>query len=341
MVGGKPVPRRDAPRLAPLARLAAALLLLVSGALSVRAATQPERSYPTRPIRMIVSFAPGGSVDLVARLIGQRLAEAWGQQVVVDNRPGAGGNLSAELAAKAAPDGYTLYVCSASLVVNVSLYKKVAYDPLKDFAPITLLASVQNVLVAHPAFPAKSVKDLIALAKKSPGRINYASTGSGTSGHLAMELFKSMAGIDLTHIPYKAVGQAQADLISGQVSLWFPTIPGALPHIKAGRMHALAAAGTQRSPALPGLPTVAESGLPGFEASTWYPLLAPGATPQPIITKLNSQVIAILRMSDVNDQLMRQGVEPVGSSPAELVSHLKSELGKWAKVVQASGAHAE
>lgn len=290
---------------------------------------------------MIVSFAPGGSVDLVARLVGQKLAEASGQQIVIDNRPGAGGNLSAELAAKAPPDGYTIYVCSASLVVNASLYRRLPYDPLKDFSPITLLASVQNVLVAHPSLEAKNVKELIALAKKAPGKINYASTGSGTSGHLTMELFRSMAGIDLTHIPYKAVGQAQTDLISGQVSLWFPTIPGALPHIRAGRMHALAVAGAKRSAALPELPTVAESGLPGFEASTWYPALAPAGTPKAIINRLNAQIVAILNMRNVGDQLMRQGVEPVGSSSLELASHLRTELAKWAKVVQVSGARVD
>lgn len=297
--------------------------------------------YPARPIRLIVAFAPGGSVDLVGRLIGQKLSEAWGQQVIIDNRPGAGGNLSAELAARATPDGYTIYICSASLVVNPSLYRKLPYDPLKDFAPITLLASVQNVLVSHPSLPAKNVKELIALAKKAPGKINYASTGSGSSGHLTMELLKSMAGIDLTHVPYKVIGQATTDLLSGQVSLWFPTIPGALPHIKAGRMSALAVAGAKRSPALPEVPTVAESGVLGFEASTWYPILAPAGTPKAIVDKLNTRLVAILNTPEVNAQLVRQGVEPIGSSPAQLASHLKIELTKWAKVVQVSGARVD
>ncbi len=293
--------------------------------------------YPQRPVRLIVAFAAGGSADVVARVIGQKLSESIGQQVVIDNRPGAGGNLSAEIAARAAPDGYTLYMSSASLVVNVSLYRKVAYDPVRDFAPVTLLASAQNVLVAHPSVPARNVKDLIALARKTPGRINYASTGSGTSGHLAMELFRSMAGIDMTHVPYKAVGQAQVDLLAGQVSLWFPTIPGALPHIKAGKMIALAVSGAKRSPALPDVPTVAEAALPGFEASTWYPILAPAKTPAAIVDQLNRQLVAIVTAPQVREQLLQAGVEPIGSSPQALADHIRVELAKWAKVVQVSG----
>jgi tripartite-type tricarboxylate transporter receptor subunit TctC len=294
-------------------------------------------AYPARPIRLIVSFAPGGSVDVVARLVGNKLSEAWGQQVVIDNRPGAGGNLSAEIAARAAPDGYTLYMCSASLVVNPSLYRKVGYDPVRDFAPVTLLASVQGVLVVNPSVPAKSVSDFIALAKKSPGRINYASTGSGTSGHLAMELFKTMAGIDLVHVPYKAAGQAQVDLIAGQVSAWIPTIPGALPFIKAGKMSALGVSGAKRSPALPDTPTIAEAGLRGYEASTRYPVLAPAGTPQAIVARANRQLAAIVTSRDLADQLLQSGVEPIGSTPDELAVHIRSELPKWAKLIKAAG----
>ena len=311
--------------------------LIFSGGASVCATAVSPLTYPARPIRLIVSFAPGGSVDVVARIVAQRMSESFGQQVVIDNRPGAGGNLSAELAARAAPDGYTLYMSSASLVVNVSLYRKVAYDPIKDFAPVTLLASVQNVLVAHPALPARTVPELIALARKTPARINYASTGSGSSGHLAMELFKSMAGIDLTHVPYKAAAQAQVDLMAGQVSLWFPTIPGALPFIRAGKINALAVSAGARSPVLPEVPTVAESGLQGFEASTWYPLLAPVRTPVAIINKLTYELVAIMRAPQVREQLTHAGVEPIGSTAAELASHLQTELRKWAKVVQLAG----
>jgi tripartite-type tricarboxylate transporter receptor subunit TctC len=307
-------------------------------ALATSAAAADAAAYPSRPIRFIVPFATGGSVDVLARLIGQKLTDAWGQQVVIDNRPGAGGNLSAEIAARAAPDGYTLYMSSASLVVNVSLYRKVGYDPVRDYEPVTLLASAQNVLVANPSLPAKTVSELITLAKKMPGKINYASTGSGTSGHLTMELFKSMAGIDLVHVPYKAVGQAQVDLIAGQVSLWFPTIPGALPHIKAGRMNALAVSGASRSPGLPHVPTVAESGVRGFDATTWYAVLLPTRTPPAIVEQLNRQLVAIVKTPPVRDQLLQSGVEPIGSSPRELAAHIKSELVKWAKVVQVSGA---
>jgi tripartite-type tricarboxylate transporter receptor subunit TctC len=311
--------------------------------LSQRPATAADaaQSYPSRPVRMIVSFAPGGSVDLVARLIGHKLTEAWGQQIVIDNRPGAGGNLSAELAARAAPDGYTLYISSASLVVNVSLYRKVGYDPVKDFAPITLLATVQNVLVAHPSLPAKNVKELIALAKRQPGKINYASTGSGSSGHLTMELFKAAAGIDILHVPYKVIGQARTDILAGQISLWFGTVPALLPHIRSGKLRALAVAGGKRSPALPEVPTVAESGLPGFEAFTWYPVLAPAGTPKPVVAKLNSEIVAILKTPEVHERLTSQGVEPVGSTPAQLAGHLRTELAKWAKAVQVSGARVD
>jgi tripartite-type tricarboxylate transporter receptor subunit TctC len=308
-------------------------LFAVSGTSVVNA-----QSYPARPIRLVVSFAAGGGVDLVARLIGQKLSEAWNQQVVIDNRPGAGGNVSAEMVAKSPPDGYTLYLSSASVVVNASLYKSLPYDPLKDFSPVTLLVNAHNVLVAHPALPAKNIRGLIALAKKRPGQINYASTGSGSSGHLAMELFRSMAGIELTHVPYKVIGQTTADLLSGQVSLWFPTMPGVMQHIKGGRMMALGVSGSRRAPALPNVPTIAEAGVPGYDASTWYPLLAPAGTPAAIVDKLNAQLAAILAIADVREKLQAQGIEPVGSSPAQLGAHLKSEMVKWEKVVRLSGA---
>jgi tripartite-type tricarboxylate transporter receptor subunit TctC len=297
--------------------------------------------FPNRPIRLIVAFAPGGSVDLVARLLAQKLAERWGQQVVVDNRPGAGGNVSAEIAARAAGDGYTLYLCSASFVVNPLLYGNVQYDPVKDFAPVSLVAVVQSVLVANPKLPATSVKELIALAKAKPGQIHYASTGSGTSGHLIMELFKSMVGIDLVHVPYKIIGQAQNDLISGQVSLWFPTAPGALPHIEAGRMRALAVAGAKRSPALPEVPTASEAGVKGFDAATWYALLAPVRTPREIVSRVNGEVVQILKRPEFHERLSAMGVESLGSSPEHLAQHIRSELPKWARVVKQSGARVD
>ena len=299
------------------------------------------RSYPVRPIRLIVAFAPGGSVDVVARLVGQKLTDALAQQVVIDNRPGAGGNVSAEIAARSAPDGYTLYICSASLVANASLYRTIPYDPVKDFAPVTLLAFAQSVLVAHPAFPAKSVKEVIALARKTPGKIDYASPGSGSSGHLVMELFKSMAGIDLVHVPYKVMSQLQADVIAGQVPLAFSTIPGALPHISAGRMTPLAVSGARRSPALPSVPTVAEAGVPGYEATTWYPVLAPAGTPEGIIDKMNAHLLAIVRAPDLQERFLAMGIEPAGSTPIELAQHIKRELVKWSRVVQLSGARVD
>lgn len=299
------------------------------------------QSYPARPLRLIVAFAPGGSVDVVARLVGQKLGESLGQQVVIDNRPGAGGNVSAEIAARAAPDGYTLYICSASLVANPSLYRKVAYDPIKDFAPVTLLASAQSVLVAHPGFIAKSVKDLVALAKKTPGKINYASPGSGSSGHLTMELFKSLTGVDLVHVPYKIMSQLQGDLIAGQVPLAFSTIPGALPHIQAGRMLPLAVSGARRSSVLPSVPTVAEAGVPGYEATTWYPILVPAGTPRAIVHKLNAELVAIVKAPEMKERFVSMGVDAIGSTPEELATHLKSELRKWEKVVQLSGARVD
>jgi len=302
------------------------------------AATAHAQTYPARPIRLVVSFAAGGGVDLVARMIGQKLAEAWGQQVVIDNRPGAGGNLSAEIVAKSPADGYTIYLSSASIVVNASMYKTLPYDPLRDFAPVTLLVNAHNVLVAHPSLPAKNIRELIALAKKAPGQINYASTGSGTSGHLAMELFRSMAGIELTHIPYKVIGQTTADLLSGQISLWFPTMPGVLQHIRSGRMNALGVSGSRRAPVLPNVPTIAEAGVPGYDASTWYPLLAPAGTPVAVIEKLNAQLVAILATGEVRDKLQAQGIEAAGSTPLQLAAHLKSEMIKWEKVVRLSGA---
>ncbi len=318
-----------------ISRFCCALLCILSLSFGIEVFAQ---SYPARPIRLVVSFAAGGGVDLVARLVGQKLSEAWNQQVVIDNRPGAGGNVSAELVAKSPADGYTIYMSSASVVVNSSLYKSLPYDPLKDFAPVTLLVSAHNVLVAHPSLPAKNIRELIALAKKKPGQINYASTASASSGHLAMELFRRMAGIERVHVAYKVIGQTTADLLSGQVSLWFPTMPGVMQHIKGGRMTALGVSGNRRAPALPNVPTIAEAGLAGYDASTWYPLLAPAGTPPAVVDKLNAQLVTILAMTDVREKLQAQGIEPVGSSPAQLAAHLKSELVKWEKVVRLSGA---
>jgi tripartite-type tricarboxylate transporter receptor subunit TctC len=318
------------------------LILSCAATLAALAAwPTPAADYPARPVRLVVAFAPGGSVDVVARLLAQKLSERWKQQVVVDNRPGAGGNVSAEIAARAQPDGYTLYMTSAAFVVNPSLYRAVPYDPVRDFAPISLVATVQSVLVSHPALPVKSVKDLIALAKARPGQINYGSTGSGTSGHLIMELFRSMAGIDLVHVPYKVIGQTYADLLSGQVSLFFPTAPGALPHIQAGRIRALAVAGARRSAALPGVPTVAEAGVPGFDAGTWYPLLAPARTPRAVVESAHRDLVHVLGLPDVRERMTAAGIEIVGSTPDELARHIRAEIPKWTRVIKQSGARAD
>jgi tripartite-type tricarboxylate transporter receptor subunit TctC len=321
-----------------LRRLIVGCVGMVAGVATGNAAAA---DYPARPVRLVVAFAPGGSVDVVARLLAQKLSERWKQQVVVDNRPGAGGNVSAEIVSRALPDGYTLYMTSAALVVNPSLYASVPYDPVRDFAPISLVATVQSVLVSHPALPVKSVKDLIALAKARPGQINYGSTGSGTSGHLIMELFRSMAGIDLVHVPYKVIGQTYADLLSGQVSLFFPTAPGALPHIQAGRVRALAVAGVKRSAALPGVPTVAEAGVPGFEAGTWYPLLAPARTPRAAVESVHRDLVHVLGQPDVRERMAAAGIEIVGSTPDELARHIRDEIPKWARVIKQSGARAD
>ena len=315
---------------------------MAGAAHAASASTSSKQTYPEKPIRFVVAFAAGGSMDLLARLFAQKLSDSLGQQVVVDNRPGAGGNLSAEITARSAPDGYTIYICAPSLVVNAALYTKIAYDPERDFAPVTLLASVQNTLVAYPGFAAKSVKELIALAKSKPGQINYASTGSGSSGHLVMEMFRSQAGITLTHVPYKTIAQTTTDLISGQVPLWFPTIPGALPHIKGARMRALAVAGARRSPALPDIPTVAEAAtLPGFDATTWYAVLTPYGVSKAITAKLNAEFLRALRLPEMQERLTAQGVESIASTPEQLAAHIRSELPKWAQVVKAAGVRAD
>ena len=317
------------------------LSIWLAAATALAAWTAIAAEYPARPVRLVVAFAPGGSVDVVARLLAQKLGERWKQQVVVDNRPGAGGNVSAEIVARSQPDGHTLYMTSAALVVNPSLYGAVPYDPVRDFEPISLVATVQSVLVAHPALPVRTVKDLVALARSKPRQINYVSTGSGTSGHLMMELFRSMAGIEIVHVPYKTIGQAYADLISGQVPLFFPTAPGALPHIQAGRIRPLGVAGAVRSPALPGVPTIAEAGVPGYEAGTWYPLLAPARTPRAVVETVHRDLVQVLGLPDVRERLTGAGIEIVGGTPGQLAAHIRDEIPKWARVIKQSGARAD
>ncbi|HTD91550.1 MAG TPA: tripartite tricarboxylate transporter substrate binding protein [Burkholderiales bacterium] len=300
------------------------------------------QDFPTRPIRLLVPSTPGGSVDTLARAIGTRLAEKFSQQVVVDNRAGAGGVIAGELTAKAPPDGYTLMLGTvAALASNVSLKKSIPYDPLRDFAPVTLAATQNLILIVTPALPVKNVKDLIALAKSKPGQLTFASAGSGAGGHLSGELFKLLAGIDILHIPYKGMAPAMVDVISGQVSLSFPSIITALPQVKSGKVRALAVTGAKRSQAAPDVITMQEAGVTGYESATWYGVVAPVATPRAIITRLNNEIVAILKQPELRDRLAAEGAEPLGSTPEEFGRHLKSEIAKWARVAKAAGLRAD
>jgi tripartite-type tricarboxylate transporter receptor subunit TctC len=295
-------------------------------------------NYPAKAIRIVVPFPPGGATDEAARLIATKMGEHWGQPVVVDNRPGAGGNVGSDIVAKSAPDGYTLVMgVTGSHAINISLYSKMPYDPVKDFVAISQVAVVPNVLVVNPSVPAKNLAELVALAKTEPGKLNYASLGNGTAAHLGMEMLKTAAGIDVTHVPYKGSAPAVADLIAGQVQMMVDGLPSSLPHVKAGQLRAIALTSLHRSPSLPDLPTIAET-YPGFYADAWSGLFAPKGTPKPIIDKLATEVQRILRLPDVRQKLAALGAEPVGSTPAEFAAHVNREIVKWAKVVKSSGA---
>ena len=293
--------------------------------------------YPHKPIRLIIPYPPGGATDVIARTLAQKLTDSMGQSVVVDNRGGGGQVIGTDLAAKALPDGYTLIMVTITHSINPSLHKKLPYDSIRDFAPITLVAASPQILVAHPSLGVGSVKELLNLPKAKTGGINYASSGNGSGGHLAMELFKSMTGLNLVHVPYKGAGPALTDLVGGRVQLMFTSPLAALPHVKSGRLRALAMASRKRSQAAPELPTVAESGVPGFEASLWYGLLAPAGTPRGIVTRLHDVTVKALQLRDVVERLSSQGVEPIGGSPQELAAFLKSETAKWARVVKQAG----
>ena len=314
----------------------------VTLAASVAAPAALADVYPTKPVRFVVAFPPGGGTDIIARSIAQKLAERIAQQVVVDNRPGAGGNIGTDIVAKSAPDGYTLLMGSAGpLAINASLFAKMPFDPIKDLAPVTLAATTPNVLVVHPSLKAATVNDLIALARARPGEINFAASGHGTPAHLAGELFNSMAGVRMVHVPYKGAAPALADLLGGQVQLMFSTMPPALPHVKDGKLRALAVTSAKRSPAAPELPTVDEIALPGFEASTWHGVVVAGGAPSAIVTRLNPNIVAILHLPDLVERLSGQGAEPVGSTPEEFAAYIRAETLKWARVVRESGARAE
>ena len=326
---------RAAPSLRRHARFLIAAVALVA------AAPLQAQKYPERPVRAVVPFPAAGGTDILARLFLQKIAERIGANFVIDNRAGAGGTIGTEIVAKAPPDGYTILVCSSSHTINPSVYKKLGYDPARDFAPVTMIASGPGLLVVHPSVPAKSVKELIALAKAKPGQLNYASAGNGTPPHLAAELFKSMAGIDLVHVPYKGNVPAFVDLISGAVSLSFPTITSGLPQVRAGKLRALGVTSKARSSVVPDVPTIAEAGLPGYESSTWYGMLAPAGTPKGIVMKLHQEMVEALKTPDMREKLAAQGLEPVGNTPAEFASIISAELVKWGKVVAAAGVKAE
>jgi tripartite-type tricarboxylate transporter receptor subunit TctC len=305
------------------------------------ASAQSAQPYPTKPIRIVVPFPPGGTSDILARAVGQKLAEEWKQQVIVDDRPGAGANIGAEIVAKAPPDGYTLLLASTIHAINPSLYSKLAYDPVRDFTPITLIAATSQVLVIHNSLPVKTVKEFIAYAKKHPGELNYSSAGNGSQPHLTAELFKSMTGIDIVHVPYKGAPPAMTDLLAGQVALTFATAPSAVPYVKAGRLRALGVSTAQRITALPNVPTIAEAGVPRFEASGSNGLVGPAGLPAAIVDRLNASVVRIVREPAMSRYLSEQGADPITMKPAEYGAYIKAEVAKWAKVVRASGARVD
>jgi len=299
-------------------------------------------AYPVKPIRLVVPFAPGGSTDTIARLIGQKLDEALGQQVIIDNRPGAGGNLGVDYVAKSAPDGYTLiFGHVGTFGFGPSLYAKLPYDPIRDFAPVALFAMVPNMLVVHPSLPANSVKELVALARARPGQLNYGSSGNGSASHLATEYFKLLSKTDITAIPYKGTGPLVTDLIAGQTSLTITGVPPLYPHVQSGRLRTLAVGSVKRLPLLPSLPTIAEAGVPDYESSTWFGPLAPAKTPREIIVRLNAELMKMLQRPDVRARFAAEGIEALGSTPEEFGTYIKSEIERWSRVIKAAHVRPE
>ena len=298
--------------------------------------------FPEKPVRMVAPYPPGGTSDIIARILGQKLFDAWGQQIVVDNRAGANGSIGCELAAKSPADGYTLLIGNMTpIAANPSLYRKLGYDSVRDFAGVSLVAAGPNVLVVNPALPVKSVQELIAYAKANPGKLNFGSGGAGSPAHLAGELFKTLTGVAMTHVPYKGTVLSVNDLIAGQVQLVFSDAPPAVPHVKSGKLRALAVTGAKRTPLLPELPTVAESGVPGFELDNWWGILVPAMTPKPVINRINAGIVRIMQTADVKERFGNLGVEAIHGTPAEFDAYIKSEYAKLAKIIRASGAHAD
>jgi len=295
-------------------------------------------AYPDKPIRLIVPQPPGGTSDILARVLALKLAENLRQQIIIDNRAGASGTIGTDLAAKSPPDGYTLVLVYTTHATTPGIYGKLPYDPVADFAPITLAAAAPLLLVVHPKIPVTSVKELIAYAKTRPGELNFCSAGNGSGSHLAGELFNTMTGVKLTHITYKGSGLAITELIGGQVQLMFAGIVPIDPHVKSGRVRSIAVSSAKRSVAIPQVPTIAESGLPGFEVVGWYGVLAPARTPHPIVVRLHNELVKILQTQDIRDRLLSEGAEPVGNTPAEFTAFIKTDIGRWAKVIKAAGA---
>lgn len=306
------------------------------------AANALAQGYPNKPVRLIVPFAAGGTGDVLGRLLAAKMSESLGQQVVVEFKPGAGTTLATDFVAKAPPDGYTILLsASTTMSINASLYAKLPYDTLKDLAPVSLLASIPNMLVANHSLPANTVPELIALAKSSPGKFNYASPGSGTTPHLAGELFKTAAGINLVHVPYKGAGPAIIDVLGGHVPMLFDNIPSVQPQVNSGKMKAIGVTSAKRSPAMPNVPTFAEAGLAGFEANSWWAILAPAGTPKDIITRLNAEVVKALGDAGLRERFLGLGADPAPGTPEECAAHIKAEVGKWAAIVKASGARVD
>jgi tripartite-type tricarboxylate transporter receptor subunit TctC len=298
-----------------------------------------QAAYPSKPITIIVPFAAGGTTDILARVVGQALTKELGQSVVIDNRAGAGGNIGGQAAAKAAPDGYTLFMGTVGThAINAALYKSMPFDPVKDFAPLTRVAMVPNLLVANPSQPFKTVKELIAYAKANPGKLNFGSSGNGSSIHLSGELFKAMAKVDMVHVPYKGSAPAVTDLLGNQIAIMFDNMPSAIQHVRSGRLRAIAVTTAKRSPELPDVPTIAEAGVPGYEATSWFGMFAPAATPPAVLAKLNTALVKVLAEPEVKKKIAEQGAEPYSEKPAQFAEFIRKESVKWGKVVKDSGA---
>ncbi|XDF34560.1 tripartite tricarboxylate transporter substrate binding protein [Paracidovorax avenae] len=297
------------------------------------------QAFPSKPITIIVPFAAGGTTDILARIIAQGMGAELGQSVVVDNRAGAGGNIGGQVAARAPADGYTLFMGTVGThAINAALYRKMPFDPVKDFAPLTRVANVPNLLVANPAQPFKTVQELIAYAKANPGKINFGSSGSGSSIHLSGELFKSMAKVDMQHVPYKGSAPAVTDLLGNQIAIMFDNMPSAIQHVRSGKLRAIAVTTARRSPELPDVPTIAESGVPGYEATSWFGMFAPAGTPAPVVAQLNATIVKVLAQPDIRKKLAEQGAEAAGETPAQFADFIQKESVKWGRVVKESGA---